>query len=143
MMFLCSFFVDIDVDGGFQGPLWRSDVGNDGFEMLHVFGEMFGNVYEVRWEGQRLPFEVTRSLDSSMRWVWQGDGEHSTDLRTFSRRRSRGGRGVVSFSSASVDVVWKHPSIVFMIWRCTVENLVCCCIIGYLISSRRCHITAA
>ena len=65
-----------------------------------------------------------------------------TEFKTFFRRRNRGGRRLVSFASASVNVVWKHPSIVFMIWRCTVENLVCCCIMGDLISSGRCQMTA-
>ena len=66
-----------------------------------------------------------------------------TDLRIFSRRRSRGEMKLVSFCSASVDVVRKHPSIVFIIWRCTVENLIRCCIMGDLTSSGRCQMTAA
>ena len=40
-------FVDIDLDGGFQGPPSGANVGDDGFEWGHTFGEMFGDVSEV------------------------------------------------------------------------------------------------
>ena len=51
MMCFCDFFVQIDVNGGFKGPPWGANVGDDSFEGVHAFGEMFGDVYEVRREG--------------------------------------------------------------------------------------------
>jgi hypothetical protein len=66
-----------------------------------------------------------------------------TDLRIFSRRRRRGGRKVISFSNAMVDVVRKQPRIVFIIRHCTVENFGLLWIVGDLTSSGRCQIIAA
>src|ERR1700685_3389165 len=48
------------------------------------------------------------------------------EFNTFRRSRSDGGGRFVSFSSAAVGVVRKHPVIAFMTCRCTVENLVIC-----------------
>src|SRR5271170_1906413 len=47
-------------------------------------------------------------------------------FNTFCRSRSAGGGRFVSFSSAAVGVVRKHPVIAFITCRCTVENLLSC-----------------
>ena len=62
---------------------------------------------------------------------------------TFLRSRNVGGGRFVSFSSAAVGVVRKHPVIAFMACRWTVENLLSCWVVGAVLSSGRCHITAA
>ena len=72
MMCFSDFFIGINVYGGLLGPPWGSDIGNDGFEIVHAFGEVFGDVYEVRWEGQLLPFGVVGSSDPWVQGVLGG-----------------------------------------------------------------------
>ena len=44
-------FVCVDVDGGFKGPPWWSDIWVNGFDFAYVFGVVLCDVPKVGEEG--------------------------------------------------------------------------------------------
>src|SRR5579859_2129042 len=63
------FFVHIDVDVRFEGPPWGSDIWVYGFHFVHVFGEVLGDVFEVRWEWHLVGSILSCLTDPFVQWV--------------------------------------------------------------------------
>src|SRR5579859_1328822 len=123
--------------------------------MYGCISSMFSAMYSgycltrcSRLDEKVLLFVVRQCLTASWRQTFVGCFAGSVWIRvrylvTCLRSSSSIGSSSVSYCRATVEVVLKHPVIVFIAMRCTVVRLLICEVIGeFHVSSGLCHIGA-
>ena len=91
----------------------------DGFQLAGVWGTLC-DVFKVRWEGRFPGSASVCFVDVFVQGVFGRESLHSCDgFQDVFAESEPWGRRVVSFSSAAVGVVRRHPVIVFFGWSRT------------------------